>query len=171
MKKKLIPLLSLGFLIQVIFAGCTYSDDYDIERRQVKSHSPLYQEECGSCHFSYPSNLLPKESWSKMMADLENHFGEDASLEEGDQQKILLYLTQNSRSYNASRKTKRMYQDSSGQLPTKITETRYFRGEHDELSASVFRRKSIRTPANCTACHTTAKQGDFDEDNVKIPRR
>ena len=38
-----------------------------------------------------PPNLLPKKSWELIMGDLENHFGDDASLDEKTNQDIKLY--------------------------------------------------------------------------------
>jgi len=51
-----------------------------------------YVNECGSCHTAYAPGLLPARSWRKMMGELENHFGEDASLEEPQRLEILKHL-------------------------------------------------------------------------------
>jgi hypothetical protein len=34
----------------------------------------------------------------------------------------------------------------------------------------MFKRAAIKSPANCTACHRDAAQGDFEEDRVRIPK-
>ena len=45
---------------------------------------PAYVQECGSCHVPYPPGLLPNESWQRLMANLPQHFGTDASLDAAD---------------------------------------------------------------------------------------
>jgi cytochrome c peroxidase len=42
--------------------------------------------------------------------------------------------------------------------------------EHDEVPAEAWRRASIKTAANCSACHQGAALGDYDEHGVRIPR-
>ena len=51
-----------------------------------------YKQECGSCHIAYAPFLLPKSAWDSMMSDLENHFGDDASLEEETHARITVFL-------------------------------------------------------------------------------
>jgi hypothetical protein len=38
------------------------------------------------------------------------------------------------------------------------------------VSAATFKRAAIKSPANCTACHRDAAQGDFEDDRVRIPK-
>ena len=47
-----------------------------------------YKEECGSCHFAYQPGLLPARSWEKIMGNLENHFNENAELDQETQSRI-----------------------------------------------------------------------------------
>jgi len=54
--------------------------------------------------------------------------------------------------------------------PLRITETRWFMKEHDEISAAVWKRESVGSPANCAACHKGAETGRFDEHGVRIPK-
>ncbi len=52
----------------------------------------ITKKECGACHMAYgPINLLG-ESWTILMSDLANHFGEDASLDEQTRKHIEAYL-------------------------------------------------------------------------------
>ena len=41
----------------------------------------VVKEECGSCHLAFPASMLPASAWTRMMADLKNHFGDDASID------------------------------------------------------------------------------------------
>ena len=42
---------------------------------------PATLSECGSCHLAFPPSMLPAASWTRMMAELQDHFGDDASLD------------------------------------------------------------------------------------------
>jgi hypothetical protein len=52
----------------------------------------------------------------------------------------------------------------------RITTTRWFRHKHDEISSAVFRSSSVKTAANCAACHPGAAAADFNENAARIPR-
>ena len=105
-----------------------------------------YKTECGSCHVAYPPQLLPKESWRKLMARLDRHFGSDASLDPKSQEEIGRFLAA-----NAGRRAA-----PAGAEP-RITETRWFRKEHDgEIPTG-------RNPADCVACHKGAERGIYED--------
>lgn len=99
--------------------------------------------ECGDCHMVYGPEALPQGSWRAIMADLPNHFGEDASLDEQTRQHIENYLVSNA---------------PAGNGPLRITETSWFKSEHrGEVSrAEMERAKSF---ANCDACHGGNNRG------------
>lgn len=104
--------------------------------------NPAYRSECGSCHVAYPPQLLPQESWQKLMARLDRHFGSDASLEPKAQQEIGRFLAA-----NAGRRAA-----PPGAEP-RITETRWFRKEHG----------AVNNPADCMACHKGAEKGIYED--------
>ncbi len=128
----------------------------------------LYKEECGSCHIAYPPRLLPEQSWQKMMQQLDDHFGENAELDNETSINIDRYLAEASRPIKGSyRKVMR----NSGQMaPLRISELPYFRHEHDEIpSRFIAGNDKVASLSQCDACHKHAEQGDFDEDNIHIP--
>lgn len=130
-----------------------------------------WQQECGSCHLAYPPSLLPKASWRRVMAGLDTHFGENASLEPATQADILRFLeTHAADSGNSRMGDKVMRRAAPGAAPLRITETRWFVREHHDVSRTTWSRKSIGSAANCAACHRQAERGVFEEDTVKIPR-
>ncbi len=130
-----------------------------------------WQNECSSCHMAYQPGLLPARSWRAIMSGLDKHFGENASLDAKTSADILAFLEANAADRSAySRSQKINAAIPANRTPLRITKTAYFQRKHDELNASVWRRKGVGSPANCTACHTTAQQGDYSERNVKIPR-
>jgi len=120
-----------------------------------------WQTECGSCHLAFPPGLLPAASWKKVMESLDKHFDTDASLPTADAQEITLYLTQ----YASNRWT-------ASSAPLRITESQWFKAKHSagEISPAVWKRESVKSPANCTACHSGAAKGDFNEHNIRIPK-
>lgn len=131
----------------------------------------LYAKECGACHLAYPPQFLPKRSWEKIMGALDRHFGENASLDEAARTKIRDYLAANSAETGRSKTSRKILSSiRDSDTPLRISETPYFRHEHDEVRPEVFERKSVVSPANCGACHTGADKGDFDEDRVRIPK-
>jgi nitrate/TMAO reductase-like tetraheme cytochrome c subunit len=52
----------------------------------------------------------------------------------------------------------------------RITRTPWFIREHRKVPQHAWARVSIKSAANCAACHPHADQGDFDEHAVRIPR-
>ncbi|MFP5403408.1 MAG: diheme cytochrome c [Gammaproteobacteria bacterium] len=130
-----------------------------------------WQQECGSCHLAYPPALLPKASWQRLMAGLDDHFGENASLDPATRADILRFLEAHAADSGSSRMGGKVMQRMDAKAaPLRITETAWFVKKHDEVPASTWRRKSVGSAANCAACHRQAEQGNYDEDTVRIPR-
>ena len=119
-----------------------------------------FQQECSSCHIAYAPGLLPAESWRKMMAGLDKHFGSDASLDAGDNKEITAFLVN-----NASNRW------SAPTTPLRISESNWFKRKHDdhEINPAVWKNPKVKSPANCAACHPQAERGDFSERNITIP--
>ncbi|MBX3603684.1 MAG: diheme cytochrome c [Piscinibacter sp.] len=120
---------------------------------------PAYTQECGSCHAPFPPGLLPRESWQRLMQNLPRHFGTDASLDAAAQSSISDWLAS-----RASTRTR------AAPPEDRITRSDWFRREHREVPAAAWGRPAVGSAANCGACHAGAAQGDFDEDQVRIPR-
>lgn len=133
--------------------------------------SNLYAEECGSCHFAYQPGLLPAASWQRIMSGLEDHFSENAELGETELNKISHYLQHNAAD-RAGMGLPNRINASLGkyQAPLRITETRFFRHEHDEIPGNMVRgNEQVRSFSNCDACHSRAAQGSFREHEIRIP--
>lgn len=133
--------------------------------------NPQYLEECGSCHFPYQPGLLPARSWTRVMAGLENHFGESAELPLGDVQSITGYLVKNAAddaNYRRSRKI--MKSLLPGDAPIRVSETPYFVKKHNELSSKMVQENpKVASISRCDACHTKASTGSFSEREIVIP--
>ena len=139
--------------------------DENDDNRLPSPQNQTYLNFCGSCHFAYQPGLLPKASWEKMMS--EGHFG---TLDEQTREQIMAYLNTNSAENNTSEISKKIIASAGTNKPTKITDIPYIRKKHDEISPDVFKRKTIGSRSNCIACHTKAKEGNYDDDFVKIPK-
>ena len=120
---------------------------------------PAYKAECGSCHVAYPPKLLPRASWQQLMAHLDRHFGSDASLDAKASAEIGRILAA-----NAGRR------DAPPGAEPRITETRWFRKEHDEVPAALWKSAAVKSAANCAACHTRADDGDYSERTLRLPK-
>lgn len=130
--------------------------DDDRESMRVPAN-PRYQAECAACHTAYPPALLPPASWQRIMKGLDRHYGTDASLDPDSVQALSAWLVANA---------------GRGAEPAedRITRSRWFVREHREISDAVWKRASVRSPAQCAACHTQASRGVFSEHDVRIPR-
>jgi hypothetical protein len=122
---------------------------------------PAYAKECGACHLAYPPSLLPRESWRRLMAGLERHFGQNAELDEATRARLEGWLVD------------RAPPDRPGQgkPPLRVTERKWFLHEHGDVPKDAASRPAIRTLANCGACHPGAARWDFEGDRVMIPGR
>lgn len=127
------------------------------------SPDPVYVQECGSCHAPYPAGHLSADSWRAIMNGLDNHFGSDASLDDKPVASAI-------EAYLSSQARKKETLDESGHPLLRITDTRWFRHEHDEIPLSVWHSPAVKSPANCGACHTGTQQGRFSEHGVRIPQ-
>lgn len=143
------------------------------QKEIVAVDNKIYQDECGSCHFAYQPGLLPTKSWEKLLNEkaLAEHFGENAELDADTLKIIRDYALANAadKSYH-KRSRKIAIATEKGEAPLRITEVRYIKRKHHELSDKMVKgNKDVKSLSYCDACHTQAAKGVFDEDTVKIP--
>ncbi len=132
---------------------------------------PLYQQECGSCHFAYQPGLLPARSWAQVMAGLSDHFGDNAELAQADHQAIQDYLLYNAADRVRDRRAVKIARSLQAEAaPLRITEVPYVVHKHREIPASLIKDNAkVGSLSNCTACHTRADSGSFSEREINIP--
>jgi hypothetical protein len=121
-----------------------------------------YEAECASCHMAYPPALLSQQSWRNVMSGLSKHFGTDASVDPKTQTELTNWLVKNAT-------TRSKYSETAPE--NRITKTSWFIRKHDEVRPEVWKRASIKSPANCGACHIDAANGVFSEKNIKVPAK
>ena len=153
MKKTVLIANLLLFVASPTFAG----------KMAMPADAPAsYEAECASCHMAYPPALLSQQSWKNVMSGLSKHFGTDASLDPKTQTELTNWLVKNAT-------TRQKYSETAPE--NRITKTSWFIRKHDEVRADVWKRASIKSPANCGACHIDAAKGIFSENNIKIPAK
>jgi hypothetical protein len=131
----------------------------------------IYKEECASCHMAYPAWLLPSRSWQKIMKNLDNHFGDNASLDQDTLQTLTVYLQDNSTENSSVRRARKLLRHTSqNTVPIRISELPYIQRKHDEIPNRYIKTNPrVKSLGNCVACHRGAERGSFDDDNVHIP--
>jgi len=139
----------------VLAAGTARADDRGLRVPML----PAYRQECAACHVAYAPGLLPAASWRRLMGNLPQHFGTDASLDATTVQALTAWLEANA----SQRRADPPPQD-------RITRSAWFQREHREVPADAWQRPAVRSASNCTACHAGAAEGDFSEHRVRIPR-
>ena len=167
----------LGFLIglscvlsvSILAIACADEDEYDSKKGFGIVDNLTYKEQCGACHFAYQPALLPSGSWHKILSSLDDHNGEEIVIEEESKKIILDYLANGAAEYSSAKRARKIMRSLDGLTPTRITNVPYIQRKHHEIKEEVFKRESIGSPANCTACHSTAESGVYEDDNVHIP--
>ena len=179
--KNSIAISAVIFTVSILTLPIVWSDnDFRWEEMEEHRHkssdvasvtNPLYKEECGSCHMAYPPSLLPAKSWNKLMAGLEDHFGDNAELDEETAHSISQYLQQNSAELSDYRRAGKFLRSiNSNETPMRISDIPYFKHEHDEIPQRlVAENEQVKSFSQCNACHTKAEQGKFNEHDVRIP--
>jgi len=138
------------------------SRDDDRRTRLVTADNPTYRDECGSCHLAYPPGLLNAGDWRRVFTDLADHFDDNASLDPETQAELRNFTIANAATHRGS--------VTVGDGTPRITATRWFAREHDEMPARlVAGNPEVGSYANCAACHARAAAGSFREREIVIP--
>ena len=143
-----------------LFATGAARADGDRRAAAVPLH-PSYRAECASCHLAYPPGMLPPSSWQRLMQNLPQHFGTDASVDAATAKELSRWLSLHGATTGRA-----------GAAPPqdRITRSDWFLREHREVAPATWKMPAVKGPANCAACHTSADQGDFDERKIRVPR-
>ena len=145
-----------GFVL-IFSAGAARADRIRMPAAPLEA----YRQECASCHMAYPPGLLPAESWRRIIGSLDKHYGTDASLDAETARAIEQWLSANGATLKRVREAP---------AENRITRSAWFVRKHREIPAHVWQRASVRSRANCNACHAGAEQGTFSDYDVRIPK-
>lgn len=125
--------------------------------------------ECGACHWAYHPSLLPRASWARLLAGLEGHFGEDASLPADKLAEITAYYERYAAEAWDSEASRRFATVAPNE-PLRITATPYWVAKHANVDPAVFASPAVRSKGNCIACHRDADTGRFDDQAITLPK-
>lgn len=129
--------------------------------RQMPAQVPAaYTQECAGCHLAYPPGLLPAASWQRIMGGLDKHYGSDASLDAATVQQISGWLQAHAGTY------KRV---SEAPPQDRITRSAWFERKHRAIEPATWKLASVKSAANCAACHVGAEQGRFSDHDLRRP--
>jgi cytochrome b len=128
-----------------------------------------HAKECGACHYALNPSLLPAASWAALMTSLNEHFGEDASLDGPTTTRLATWLVSNSAETFDTESANR-FRIIAPDDPYRVTSTPYWVRKHADISPAVFARKSVRSKVNCDACHRDAASGRYDDQAIAIPK-
>ena len=119
-----------------------------------------YAQECASCHTAYPPGMLPARSWRRILSGLGDHYGTDASLDAATVQQLDTWLQAHAGTY------KRVREEPP---QDRITRSAWFERKHRKVEPATWRLPSVKSAANCGACHEGTDQGDYDDDRLRLP--
>ena len=120
-----------------------------------------YTQECAACHMAFAPGFLPAKSWQNMMGNLDRHYGTDASLDAATVQQISTWLAANAGTY------KRV---AEAPPEDRMTRAAWFERKHRKIDPLVWKHTSVKSAANCMACHSKADKGNYDDDSVIYPQ-
>lgn len=101
------------------------------------------------------------------MDDLENHFGDDASLNAEDTKNILEFLVNNSAETSTMQSSQLFLNSILNDDTIAMTNTKVWKKIHRDISKEIFESENIKSKANCKACHTDIEKGLIDNDQIK----
>jgi len=129
-----------------------------------------YVKECGACHFPYQPGFLPERSWRRIMGALSDHFGENADLKVSERDSITAYLVANSADKAENLRSRDVMATlKPEQVPMRVTGVLYVGGIHGGfLDAKFLGKPSVKTLADCAACHPRAAAGRFVHRNYIV---
>ena len=130
---------------------------------------PLYRQECADCHMAYSPSLLDRATWTRLMATLPDHFGEDASLPEDTAHAIRQWLLNHS-AETADTKAAHLLALVPPPLPPGPSSGAAWKRLHQDIPDQVFNTPPVISRANCAACHADAESGRFYPPNINIPK-
>ena len=104
------------------------------------------------------------------MANLGEHFGEDASLGGSTTSSLAAWLVANA-AETFDTESANQFRVVAPDEPYRITSTPYWVRKHAGLAPDIFERKSVHSKVNCNACHRDAESGRYDDQAIAIPEQ
>jgi hypothetical protein len=109
---------------------------------------------------AFPPALLTAPDWKRVMARLDKHYGDNASLDEKTRRALEDFLVRNAAGSG------RMAGEGD---PPRLTGSAWFRREHRKVPQALWRDARVKSASNCTACHSRAEQGSYRGREIALP--
>ncbi len=133
--------------------------------------SALWHEACGECHLAFHPTLLPRRSWQAMFEQQHEHFGDDLDLDKETYDTLLKFHLDYSAETGLSEPAHKIaHYEPAKSSPLRITKTKYWVHKHEDIDDVYWKSKKVRTKSNCGACHLDAKQGTFEDSDMRLPK-
>ncbi len=165
----LLMLASFGLFGALSVVGVVWLMAMPVPRMPVVPLDPTYADECAACHNAYHPSLMRAQGWALLMEGLDDHFGEDASLDPDTTAQIADWLVSHS-AETVDTKPAHVLANSAAYAPFTLTETPFWKARHAAIPAEQFRAPPIYDNGNCAACHQDAETGLFYPANISIPK-
>jgi hypothetical protein len=162
----------LGGALALSQPGLAERWENEREEHHPRGLSPIKDakvlKECGSCHMAYLAGFLPSRSWEKIMGNLKDHFGDNATLDDATAKSISEYLTANaSDAKGRSRGAAAPAKEGASEPVIRISQLPWFKDEHGRrgrTSPESLKRHKAKSVSDCKACHREADKGYFEDD-------
>ncbi len=122
-------------------------------------------KECGDCHMAFPPETLPKAVWGKIIGNLSNHFGEDASLDAATTAQLLAFHTKNASDVSNVRAATKWRTSAA---VTRIIDAPRFVKKHKQCPDAVWAHPKILSKANCLSCHVNMQRTGSTKVNLSM---
>ncbi len=131
-----------------IVAQSTPAESATVEEipARYKLGKELYLENCASCHVALPPEVLPSETWRRLLLEPEQHYGQQLKPLIGP---TLLVMWEYLRTFSRPQAQKE-------QVPYRVSESRFFKALHPRVKFT--EKVSI---GSCVSCHPGAAQFNY----------
>ncbi len=153
------------FKLSILFVFTTFITSLALAdgERLAKDRPAAFQNECGSCHVAFLPSFLTAAEWQRIMGQLANHYGDNATLDEQNRQTIEQFLVRQAGRFAVGQNS-----GTEQSLP-RLTTANWFKRKHHEVSSADWNHANVKSPANCGACHTRANEGSYREREIIMP--
>lgn len=166
-----LTILSFAWVVSPLFAVLYLSAAIETHQPVKPTIPSVYRKECAACHMAFPPNTLPAKSWKTLMAGLQDHFGEDASIDEAAKKDIEEFLVKNAAEQSLEEASINFIRSiDKDNPPMRITEVPYWKEKHKLINPAIYQRGSIKSKINCAACHKWSEYGSFEDTHIRIPK-
>ncbi|HEY9651376.1 MAG TPA: cytochrome C [Coleofasciculaceae cyanobacterium] len=118
----------------------------DVVPARYQLGKELYLENCGSCHVALPPEVMPTETWRRLLLEPQQHYGQQLPPLIGP---VVLVMWDYLRTFSRSHVDNEL-------IPYRVAESRYFKALHPQVDLP----KPVR-PGTCAICHPGATDYNY----------